>query len=157
LCVADDIIYYSIFRSGGGLTPPSIFRIKTDGTKLPLLVNDPHEENELESFVIDGDWVYYVLFGSNSGGMYKIKNDGTENTKLINLNEQVFNINTIDDVIYYSGSESIYKMKSDGSDKVQLTKNKSGFINIVGCWIYSEATVFEEGQYKGQELLKIKR
>lgn len=86
------------------------------------------------------NWIYYS--GVEKSGLYKIKSDGTNNTKLLD-NASVSYINVVNDWIYfklgdgYSEYQQIYKMKTDGSNKTELYEQKyiSNLI-VVDGWIY---------------------
>ena len=59
-----------------------------------------------------GDWIYYNKFPS--GGLYKVKIDGTGKIKL--NDDSAFAINVVGDWIYYhndTGDAGSYKVKTD--------------------------------------------
>ena len=84
-----------------------------------------------------GDWLYYSFTGQN--GIFKMKSDGSEQTKL--CNDIASYINVVDDWIYYCNNNGndyfhIYKIRTDGSDRTNLNNEQSNFPNVVGNWIY---------------------
>jgi len=112
---------------------------------------------------IQGDWIYYTLI---LNGMYKIKTDGTERTKL--NNDLSMFINVVGDWIYYGTfiiideipiddyaveeitEDRLYKIKTDGTERTRLIDPSGLFFNVVGDWIYY-------GNYSdGDKLYKIK-
>ncbi len=87
-------------------------------------------------------WTYYS-YGEN--GFYKVKNNGSELTKICEKNAS--NINIVNDTIYCylydnsskSGAKSesgIYMMRIDGSMKKKLNSDEPDCMNAIGDWIY---------------------
>jgi len=166
--VVGEWIYFSNESDGG-----SLYKIKTDGTDKTLLdigkasfinvvdnwiywcrddgivkmCTDGTERIELNStkaknMNVIGDYVYYVYNGYGHK-LYKMKNDGSDNTIII---ESVRNVIVVGDWIYYtpeSGTSNIvgelYKIRTDGKDKKQLNTDKNYYINISDDWIYYSA------------------
>jgi hypothetical protein len=86
--------------------------------------------------VIDNDWIYYTVFND---GLYKIKTDFTQNTKLLD-NDYTIIIGIKDGWIYYwqfsKDKDTISRIKTDGSDNTVLLKDaESGQYNLVDNWI----------------------
>lgn len=80
------------------------------------------------------DWIYYGL----SDGLYKCKEDGTEKEKLFSISNGggVYDINVIDDNIYYGGW-GIYKIKTDGTGYKEIASEEvTGATHIIGDYIY---------------------
>lgn len=106
-----------------------IMKIKIDGTE-KTIIGDAESVQTNNHFVIDGDWIYYSNFKDRS--MYKIKTDGTENTR---LNSYLSDIIIIDDgwiyyynYSYYSNKDGIiriplYKIRINGSDEQRMDKS----------------------------------
>ena len=84
-------------------------------------------------------WIYYTISGSGHG-LYKMKSDGSEQTKI--NTDKAFWINIVDDYIYYFNnndaeqSGGICKLKMDGSNKTLITRDVAYSINVIGSWIY---------------------
>ena len=80
-----------------------------DGTGRQLLVGA-----QISYINVVDDWIYYGIYGK---GIYKIKTDGTDKTK-ISDDEPMF-INISGDWLYYgTGSqEETIKIKTDGTEK----------------------------------------
>lgn len=91
-------------------------------------------------YIISGEWIYYKF----QGELYRMKEDGTNKTKLVS--QPVGSFNVTEDSIYwftddeYSIDEDIYKMNLDGSGLEKLVNERSrprvGYPNIVGEYIY---------------------
>ncbi|MFD1177976.1 DUF5050 domain-containing protein [Paenibacillus puldeungensis] len=79
------------------------------------------------------EWIYYCSF-LKEGGIYKVKKDGTEKTKISDGSPWYMNI--VGDYLYYSGDGwKLIKQKLDGTDKQVLT-NGAFHINVIGDEIY---------------------
>lgn len=82
------------------------------------------------------DWIYFRNHSDNDY-LYKIKNDGTQKTKLID--DRASNINVAGDWIYYINYyyyDRMYKVKADGSERTEVNLDSTYFIMIKGDWIY---------------------
>jgi hypothetical protein len=83
-----------------------------------------------------GEWVYY----SNSDmGLYKMKTDGSQKTKL--SDEEGGAINVYDNWVYCLAStdrdtSAIYRIKTDGSEPHNMTDDSIASMSVVGDWIY---------------------
>lgn len=87
--------------------------------------------------VKEGDWLYYRN-SSDGGSIYKIKTDGTQNTKINDISS--CNINVSGDWIYFKSLSSdkyyeMYRIEKDGS-KLQDLNFKSNGEKIIGDYIY---------------------
>lgn len=96
-----------------------------------------------------GEWVYVANPNPDDGGIYKIREDGTNSIKI--SDDFADNVQVSDDWIYYTNIifkenfqttqdliSTIYKIRTDGSDKTQLLK-REGIINyfiVHDDWIY---------------------
>ena len=144
-CIKNGWIYSNIYISKNADEVESKFIMaKTDGSEV--------------------DYIYY----STSNGIYKIKNDGTNNTLLTSnkyKNNNIFNLNVCNDYIYYSVIadehdaylNGIYKMNLDGTGETRLIQTQALYLWTTPKWIY-----FDTGEgisrinYLGEELYKIK-
>ncbi|MDP4144936.1 MAG: DUF5050 domain-containing protein [Bacillota bacterium] len=172
-------IYYSsdgrVFGLGKGL-----YRSTIDFKERKKLIG-----GDISNINVLGDWVYYVITKyKNINGisvgqyqLYKIKNDGTCNTKIL---DNCWNVNVVGDTIYYKvdvdtmgyrKSETtnyplknqvgnIYSIKTDGSKKTKLASRNAYYFIINGEYIfYSVIDSEEQGIYRvkldGTEEVKI--
>jgi uncharacterized protein YihD (DUF1040 family) len=139
LIVVGNWIYYEEYRDGKS----SFNKMKTDGSQKTVLLEDTNVE------VVDGEWIYYTknYEGYARGALYKMRTDGSENTKLTDLEDANFKLDVSDGWIYYingiQGGNTIYKVKTDGSQKTKVASkqkkqynNQYNYINVVGDWIY---------------------
>jgi hypothetical protein len=89
---------------------------------------------------IQGNWIYY-----SNNGLFKIRTDGTERTRL-NTDNAAY-INVIGDWIYYTIAKTgdirvvekndIYRMRIDGTGRQLLVNGGiTSNIDVVGDWIY---------------------
>ncbi|MHB1483561.1 MAG: DUF5050 domain-containing protein [Saccharofermentanales bacterium] len=101
-----------------------------------------------------GDWIYYVQYGSS--GINKIKTDGTGASTMLN-NESISDIHIENEWIYYIGNKYyLYRIKTDGTGNTTLlenngdyVKNKIDFLYVEGSWIYYHKP------YYGMSMMKI--
>jgi len=85
---------------------------------------------------LQGNWIYYVN-NSDSYKLYKIKTDGTGESKL--SDDMPMYINVLGDWIYYSNDSDagkLYKIKTDGTGKTMLSEDAAYYVNAAGDWIY---------------------
>lgn len=114
--------------------------------------------------VQQGDWLFYSIneraASKADSGLYKIKQDGTEKTKL--YKQGVGEINLLGDWIYFIVSTTVEdgtpisvdlkKIKTDGTGLVNLLTMKDNdilWMQIAGNWIYFN-TYQENNLKKGQ-------
>jgi hypothetical protein len=92
---------------------------------------------------IEGEWVYYSIFDSIDNGIYRIKTDLTENTKLYHGDGSIDFMEG--DWIYYGMSErepsdmtkfAHYKMKKDGTSKQCVLPEHVLQFQLQDDWIY---------------------
>jgi hypothetical protein len=136
--VWDDWIY---FNNIGDL---SIFKMRTDGSEITRLPN-----TELtHKIIIVGDWIFYEkrTQDQSKGWIYRIRTDGTDNTKVTDFYISTFNISG--GWIYFYGVDwdynngnpsqgGLYKMRLDGTEKTKISDiDYFGFMNVAGEWIY---------------------
>ncbi|MCL1858157.1 MAG: DUF5050 domain-containing protein [Oscillospiraceae bacterium] len=93
--------------------------------------------DEIKSFTTTSnvDWIYYRGICPNEG-LYKMRTDGTEKTKLDD-EKGLDIINVVGDWIYYTSEYcKLNKIKTNGKEKTLLSSDVWSSINIVGDWIY---------------------
>lgn len=84
-----------------------------------------------------GEWIYYADENQSDRGIFKIKLDGTEKTKLIS--GRYGWVYVAEDKIYYSAyyrGGKIYCMNTDGSSNRVVCSENCFYPNVVGEWIY---------------------
>lgn len=162
-----DYVYF--YQKTSDTNSGAIYKMQKDGTNKIKLCDTGTDNTPSPSINVVGDWVYYrystpvkYLINDNtsssaptwgtaySGSIYKVRTDGTQNTKISGDNAR--KITVIDGWIYYYNSkysntdqtneQGIYKMKTDGSQKIRLvdfgpTTYDIGFIrNISDGYIF---------------------
>ncbi len=119
------IIYTERHRDG-------IFRFdKADGSLFRIC------EDEADTVITLGEWVYYNNYSDDERSIYKIKVDGSDKTRVGGRN--VTEINIADGWIYFRGgaeASHIYKMRLDGSEETQVGNDDGRYLNVVDGWIY---------------------
>lgn len=84
---------------------------------------------------VQGGFIYYSNYSDNQN-LYKMKADGSSNTKL-NSDGGVSHINVLGDWIYYSGNDGkLYRMKVDGSQKSIFINEEVYFSYVTADFIY---------------------
>ena len=114
-----------------------IYKIKLDGSER-IKINDIGSTR----INVIGEWVYYCKlenendengenFYSPFGEIYKVKVDGTENSKISEVKASFLNV--IDDWIYYSDVNdgvSLFRMKINGSEVSKIVDGNCYYINV---------------------------
>ena len=161
--VVGDWIYYSNLSDKGYL-----YKMHTDG-KDDTKLNNVYSSN----INVAGDWIYYLTtigdrihdFGINNNAIYKIRTDGTNETKIISSSgnsETYSGMTVVGDWIYYSDvvidseainsadladpaflaaqaattEETLYKIRTDGTGGKEPISNTIDLFNVNGDWIY---------------------
>jgi hypothetical protein len=95
----------------------------------------------LGHFAKQGDWIYFRSPDRKLYGLYKMRTDGTQKTRL--NDDYPRYINVIGDWVYYISSGAIYKVRTDGTDRTLLYTAENYFVaylNVVGDWMYFKDT-----------------
>jgi hypothetical protein len=90
------------------ITDSGLYKINING-----IGKNKHKINDGGSFVnVAGDWIYYCRLGT-----YKVKTDGTEDTKIIDDESDYLNV--VGEWIFYRNiaDEKIYRIKINGTSK----------------------------------------
>ena len=121
-----------------------VYRVREDGQTGFTVINDDSEGAQGMYLNVVGDWLYYM--SQDSGYIYKVRtNKDFENPdsgweRPIKLNsDKSENIIVCNSHIYYINKNDggkIYKMRTDGTGQQKLNDVQSGFMNVVGDWIY---------------------
>jgi len=129
--VKDGWVYY--------LFSNCIYKIKTDGTEKTLLLK---ENGSIDKLIVIGDWIYFRYLPNNNdsrGYIIKIKNDGTEMTKISNITTQTL---YYDNGWFYTDlNVELTKIKIDGSEIIRLADEQPEAISVTNDWIYYETVV----------------
>lgn len=132
--VVDDWIYYRNLRDESKL-----YRIKIDGTNKTML-----SDQEVYGILGIGDWIYYKVRENDSYDInyyiYKMKLDGSENTKIENM-QSIFERYPLikDNWIYYTNiddNKNLYKIKTDGSGQMKLSDDWGTKLQVSDGWLY---------------------
>ncbi|MCM1991930.1 DUF5050 domain-containing protein [Oceanirhabdus seepicola] len=96
--------------------------------------------------VKDGKWLYYLNI-EDSFRLYKIKIDGTENTKL--TNESILEFLIEDDWIFFSSGIGghIYRVNKDGLGAIRINNEASKELKSKGEWI-TYKNIYDGNYYK---------
>jgi hypothetical protein len=113
-----------------------IYRMKTNGTEVQLLLGD--EEVMALYLNVVGEWMYFCLGREGGGTVWKMKTDGSELQQLNTVSSHYLNI--VGNWIFFSNEDSdwrVYRMRaSDGSGLQRATNFDSEYVNIVGEWVF---------------------
>ena len=163
--IQGNYVYYFL-SSGTNPKTGAIYRMKNDGTEKVKLVDTGVDISPAPFINVVGDWAYYrystpVIYTyprsdintatpgtatAYAGSIYKIRTNGSENTKISDDNAQY--ITVLEGWIYYNTSKlsmydtstqpGIFKIKTDGTGKVKLVDfQEMGYIvNIADGFIY---------------------
>lgn len=74
-----------------------------------------------------------LIYYTNGTGLYKVKNDGTGQTKL--CSDVALYINVYDDWVYYCNSFDYYRIGTDGYNK-QLYVSNALYLTVANGWVY---------------------
>lgn len=107
-----------------------IYMIREDGTGNKIFFNE-----KVTDFKIIGDYLYYRRLKDSGRGIYRIKLDGSENTRI--LDEYINTAIIHKDNIYYSDSyAAIKKCDLDGKNSVTVIDRSGDRFLIEGDYIY---------------------
>lgn len=132
MIVNDKNIYFHL--EGENYSINNVYKMDLDGKTLQKVVTFNSEATELFQaffFNIDGDCIYYSTIGKSGDGIYKVKTDGTQNTKLIGDYCKSINVTSnmlfCNKVEYASGHYNgptfniqLYTINKDGSQKQNI-------------------------------------
>lgn len=132
MAVQNGFIYFTTMGDNRIRKMPTSGNKKSDGTEDNKEVDLGLKGSVIE--VIDG----YVYYNDVDGNAYKIKEDGTEKTKIAPIPDKFI---IYGDWVYYvvSGKDNLYqlrKMKIDGTQDIGLNAYKVDSFAITGDWIY---------------------
>lgn len=143
VAVQGDWLYYSFGPSYIEGKSDNIYAYKKDGSlKIKL-------SNNFGKYInVVGDWIYYSRYGGGNG-IYKVRIDGTDETKLDSDHYCAF-LTVIGDKIYYVSdynATTLFRMNVDGSNKVALGEYIYS-ANVSGNYIYYKDTAELNTLYK---------
>lgn len=140
--------------------PMGLYSVGTNGKGKTALIS----EQAVRCFVVDKDWIYYVLVSPDSQitGIWKMRKDGSEKTK---ISEDVGTttgdggkINIADGWIYYCNifdDIGIHKIRTDGTERTKLNDDITDNLCLAGDWIYYRVVV-DSQQPKG-DLYRVRK
>ena len=104
----------------------SLYKSKLDGSEIKIIYKAEENDGNIANINID-DELYFSAGNHEKGGLYRIKDDGSDVKKLVSdtgggRQEKVY---VVGDWIYYD-KKYILKKDGDGSDKKQIIEEKSG-------------------------------
>lgn len=132
MVVENGFIYFTTLGDNTIRKMPTSGNKKSDGTEDNKKVDLGLKGSVIE--VING----YVYYNDIDGNTYKVKEDGTEKTKIDSIPDKFI---IYGDWVYYvvPGSENLYqlrKKKIDGTQDTGLNAYKVDSFSITGDWIY---------------------
>jgi len=98
---------------------------------------------------VSGGWIYYNVKPS---GLYKVRTDGTENTKIADISDFMGQMKVSGDWIYYVAGSSMYRMKTEGTGQAKIADGKIGMITVKDDWVYYD----EPSGEKTHVLMKVR-
>jgi hypothetical protein len=115
--------------------------MKDSGNELVISDYDTGETKLLASFVIDltlvvNEWVYFNK-ASDQGKLYRVKIDGSDETKVNDL--RVYGLNENKGRLYFSDIDQLYRLRSsklDGSDIKTMSYDMVSDLLFVEDWLY---------------------
>ncbi|MDP4145775.1 MAG: DUF5050 domain-containing protein [Bacillota bacterium] len=131
--LSDGWVYYSNLADKQKLT-----KIKTDGSGKTTLTPD----NRCSVIGIQDGYIYFNDGGDSFYGIYKMKTDGKDKTKIIGGSKdyETKGFYLKDEWVYYTddgvNDYSIFRVKLDGSNKTRLNKGSYNHIIGNGDYIY---------------------
>lgn len=137
--------FYIIYQPIGdwiycnSISNKNLYKMHLDGTELTQLTTFPEGGEGIYNIQAVDDTIYYLREAyqnnKNSWLLYKMKNDGTNNTLIYDNNMRYFTIQ--DKFIYFLCGQSIYKMNLGGTNVKKLYDYAYGTIIVSGKWIYA--------------------
>jgi len=127
----------------------TLYKMKSDGSSKQKVLSYLYVNNPL--YISDG-WIYYSCdppdwaieqekLSGTKRGLYKIKLDGTEKTKLLDNPPPISGVVKEGDWLFYSG-DGLFRLKIDGSENIKLCDDGVASVNVKNQWVYF--TTFDE-------------
>lgn len=151
IIVIDNWIYYLGDDTG------TICKMRTDGSD-NILVHDV--DGDVELFTVADGWIYYFSKALFDPGIYKIRTDGSEETRLSSDDFNLFDsvaADVADGWIYYCSNDDdhLYRIRMDGSDRTKLSDDTAEYLTVADGWIYyyggaldADGESIDSGYYK---------
>ncbi len=137
-----DWIYYSEHNNKGDYNDDFLYKMNVRTQKRVKLL----QGHCIYGLNIEGDWIYYLAEFPDknfhqSFAIYKIKTDGSRNTKLTKAKDEEARYMMVHGGwIYYDNwqdNEKLYRMKIDGTSKQKLADIPDAWsISVQGNWVY---------------------
>lgn len=154
MTVIDDTIYCRVLNSD---RTKELYKINADSGEVKQLQNVGVLTSGL---VVYKDWIYYCKSEDNIWATYRMRTDGTENTKIADY--QISSVCIENDKIYClckSGNSGvqIYSMDLDGSNSKPIADGITATrINAAGGWIYfTDTAAIYKIKTDGTEKMKL--
>jgi len=134
--VVDGWVYYSHNIGMLGLENMELARMRTDGSERTIINHAP-----ISNFEVWDDWVFYSVDDLHGGGLYKVRTDGSELTRISEMNMRSRFV-IYDEWLFYRNANDgrpfqIYRMRLDGTGTELIVHyNAISPFNILGGWIY---------------------
>jgi hypothetical protein len=132
MAVADDWIYCRVNNSDN---TKEIYRINTDDGEMEKLLQI---DGLMHGFAVHAGWIYYSSNENDAWEAFRMRTDGSENTKIAEV--PLSSLNIENEKIYYIGGDTgmqIYSMDLDGANNERIADGITAVcINVAGDWIY---------------------
>ncbi len=130
IIVIDDWIFYLGNDTG------TIRKMRTDGSD-DILIHKV--DGDVELITVADDWIYFISKALFEPGIYKVRTDGTGETKLSDDDFGLYASHIAEEAdgwIYYCSDGCIYKIRLNGSDRIKLSDDTAEYLVVVDGWIY---------------------
>jgi hypothetical protein len=93
-----------------------------------------------------GEWIYYV---GTLGGINRMRLDGSDKTAILPEFTSAYCLNVVGDWIYFLGEgDRIFKVRLDGSELTKLNDHESGYLTVIGDWMFFTDTQHNMNIYR---------
>lgn len=161
--VIGDYLYF--YRSSSADKSGGLAKLKNDGTKESLEVEEILEPESAYNVIVVDNWIYYGLpysSDSNTEGLYRMKADIGISSKEKLYSKSVGSLNIVNGWIYFTYGHGLevdnpgtYRMKTDGTNVQQLSKNDVDSIILVNDWIYYVNDILDVDDGRGIYKMRI--
>ena len=122
-----------------------LYKMRQDGSQKQLISRD-----YCLGINVVGEWIYYYKEDSYDGnyGLYKIRLDGSQRTKLNSIKYQYF-VHVVGDYIYTSNSHGdgyLYRTKTDGTERTAIREVPSNSLKKITGEM-TENCIYDLGLY----------
>lgn len=142
--VVDNYLYY-FNGSLGGIYRIKISNIESVEVTPELISNDITSWDIFTEIAVHNGWIYYQN-NSDNLALYKVKVDGTNNTKINSVESR--NLNLQGEFIYYKEGTRLYRSNIYSTSKTQISYDSVDYINVSNGWIYYKNNSYNGKLYK---------